>query len=157
NDVGEVKRLAGDDRATDHEIWCQRQQRAFLERRHRAVPGGDAHVVAFDQHEARLARIAKVQRALGDGLQHRSYVGWRAGDDAQDLADRRLLIERRLQLVRPFLDLALEARVRLAQPARHPVELVRERLELVARPDFDLLVEIAAGDAARAFVERAYR
>ena len=44
-------------------------------------------------------RVAQPQRALGDRVEHRLHVGRRARDHAQDLADRRLLLERFLGLV----------------------------------------------------------
>ena len=44
-------------------------------------------------------RVAKVGCALGDRLEHRLHVGRRARNDAQDLADRRLLLERLLRLL----------------------------------------------------------
>ena len=54
-----------------------------------------------------------------------------------------------LQLARALLDLALESGVGLPQLLRHVVELARERLELVAGPDLDSLVELAGGESAR--------
>ena len=74
-----------------------------------------AQHVAVDQEHARVRRLAQVRGALGDGVEHRLHVGRRARDDAQDLADRRLLLERVLQLAGALVDLALEPRVRLAQ------------------------------------------
>src|SRR5207245_3071874 len=58
------------------------------------------------------------------------------------------------QLTRPLLDLALEARVRLLELGGHAVELVAERLELVARADVNPLVELARADPRRAGLER---
>src|SRR5918999_5549125 len=62
-----------------------------------------------------------------------------------------------LQLGSAFLDLSLQAAVRLAQLLGHAVELLGERLELVAGADLDLLVELARADALRAFLQRVDR
>src|SRR5262249_3466908 len=47
--------------------------------------------------------VAESSRTLRDGIKHRLDVGRRAGDDAQDLARRRLLLERLGQLAVPRL------------------------------------------------------
>ena len=77
---------------------------------------------------ARERRVAQVRRALGHRIEHRLHVGRRVRDDAQDLADRGLLLERVGELAGALLDLALEARVRLAQLRRHAVEALGEAL-----------------------------
>ena len=47
--------------------------------------------------------------------------------------------------------------MRRLQLPRRPVELVAERLELVAGPDFDAMTEVAGADSRRAFLERSDR
>ena len=113
--------------------------------------------VAVDQHDARERRMAQVRRPLGHRVEHRLHVGRRARDHAQDLADRRLLLERVGELARALVDLALETGVGLAQLRGHPVEAIGQRFQLVARPHDDLLVEVALADPLRAFRERADR
>src|SRR5262245_25634420 len=56
--------------------------------RYRPVPN-----TAVKVDEAELA-VAQAQRALEDRLEHRLEVGRRTADDAQDLAARRLLLQR---------------------------------------------------------------
>jgi len=51
---------------------------------------------------------------------------------------------------RAFLDLALEARVRLLELGCHAVELLGELLQLVAGAHVDLLVQVARADRHRA-------
>ena len=103
-----------------------------------------------------MRSVAELQCPLGDGVQHRLHITWGAGDDAKDLADRSLLIERALQFARAFIDLAFQPCVGLLELCGHPVEAVRERLELVAGVHLDVLVEVAGADALRAFFEGAY-
>ena len=55
------------------------------------------------------------------------------------------------------LDLAFEGRVGVLQLGRHAVELVAERLQLVAGLDRDALRQIAAADACRAVAQRTDR
>jgi hypothetical protein len=127
-------------------------------RRHPALVARDrVEDVAVDQQDARVGRVAQERRPLGDDVEHRLHVGRRARDHAQDLGDGRLLLERVRQLVRALVDLALEAGVRLAQVRGHPVELGRERLELVAGPDVDRVVELALADQLGPFLQRADR
>ncbi len=67
------------------------------------------------------------------------------------------MFQRLLQFPGALFHLALEARIRLAQLRGHAVELVGERLELVAGLDRDLRVEVAGADALRAFLQHADR
>ena len=55
--------------------------------------------VSLDHDDDGLRGVAEPQRALGDRIQHRPHVAGGAGDHAQDLADRGLLLERLLGLV----------------------------------------------------------
>src|SRR5205807_10319977 len=87
-------------------------------------------VVAID---ATKAPAAQAHRALHDGLEDRLDVGRRAGDDAEDLARCRLLLERPRELSRALLDLVLQVGVGLAELCRHRVELLGQAFDLVAR------------------------
>ena len=51
------------------------------------------------------------------------------------------------KLMRAFLDLALEGRIRILKLGRHAVELLAERLELVTGVDRDSVGQIAAADS----------
>ena len=73
---------------------------AIRERRCRAELRGAPEAFILAKQHRRLGRIAKPERALGDGPQHRLHVSRRSGDDAQYFADRRLLLERFLRLVK---------------------------------------------------------
>ena len=94
---------------------------------------------------------------LAIASKYRLHIRRRAADHLQNLGGRGLLLERSCSSSRAFLHLALQAGVRLAQLRGHPVELVGERLQLVAGPDVDLLVEVAGADARGAFLQRADR
>ena len=58
------------------------------------------------------------------------------------------------QFLRPRFDLALEAGIGVRKPAGHVVELVGERLELVAGLDRDALRQVAAADPRRTRAQR---
>ena len=77
--------------------------------RHRAEVGHPAQHVALDPEDEHVGRAAQLSRALGHRVQHRLDVRRRAGDDAQDLGGRRLLLERLGQLAGALLDLAAPA------------------------------------------------
>jgi hypothetical protein len=57
----------------------------------------------------------------------------------------------------PLIDLALERPVELLQLRRHAVELLAERLELVAGRDVDPLIERSGTDPGGALLQRADR
>ena len=58
-----------------------------------------------------------------------------------------------LELLRAFLDLALERGMPTLQLGRHAVELVAQRLKLIAGLDRDTLIEIATSDPRRAIAQ----
>ncbi len=156
-DVGKVNDAARADRKTRRRVAADREGKGVVHllpmrppvRRH-------AHEAAVVDN-VDLAHVAREQAlaALEDRLEHGLGVGDGTRDRAQDLADRRLLLERVRELVRALLDLALEARVRLAELRRHAVEALREALELVAGAHDDPLVEVPLADALRALGQRA--
>ena len=113
--------------------------------------------IAIGEHDIGELRFADARGALDHGVEHRLHVARRARDHAQNFADGRLLFERLLQCCRTLFHFALEAGVPLAQLRGHGVELVGERLELVAGFHLDLRVEIASADALRAFLQHADR
>ena len=51
----------------------------------------------------RITRVAQPGRALGDRIKHRLNIRRRAGDDAEDFACRRLLLQRLCQIAVAFL------------------------------------------------------
>jgi hypothetical protein len=53
-----------------------------------------AHLIAVDQENAGVGRLAKDGGAGRDGLQHRSDVGCGRAHDTQHLANGRLLLQR---------------------------------------------------------------
>ena len=59
------------------------------------------------------------------------------------------MLERFLQLACPLLDLALQPLVQVLETAGHLVEPLRQRLDLVAGPDRQAMIEIASADAGR--------
>ena len=149
-----VDRLAIDDGAAGRRFAVDRKYSdlAYLLRR-QSLRHDLPQLVTLGEIDRRRRSVAKLNGSLGDRIQHRLHVGRRARDHAQDFADRRLLLERVLELARALVDLALQAGIGFAQLRRHAVELVGESLQLVAGAHLDLLVEIARADAPRAFVE----
>ena len=78
--------------------------------RHRRSPSSSVGVLAEScdascsaspstRTDRRLGRVAKLSARSRDGVEHGLHVAGRAADHAQDLADRRLLLERLLRLV----------------------------------------------------------
>ena len=98
----------------------------------------------------------ELHRLGGDGSQHVLEVEGRVHRLA-DLSERAQLAHRLRQLAGPGFDLLLEVRVGILQLRRHVVELVGERLELVAGPDRYALAQIAAADARGAGLQGPYR
>ena len=160
NDVGDMDRFAVEDSTAIDRRSLKRGGQHGLQGSADVLPGKDCRRtkrVPIDQQHSRERRIAQVRGPLGDRVEHRLHVGGRARDHAQDLADRRLLFQRVLQFVGAFVDLALEARIRLLELARHAIEPIGERLQLVPGAYVDLLVEVTLADALRAFLQRADR
>src|SRR6266496_3907890 len=50
--------------------------------------------VPFDESNLGVSCLAESGGVLSNGVQHRLNIRWRAGDHAQDLARRRLLLQR---------------------------------------------------------------
>ena len=151
--VVDVDRLAVDDRppggrptADRNQVWQYRSKRPEL--------GDPPQPIAVDTPDDRVVRAADARGVLGHRVHHGLQVGRRARDDPQDLPHRRLLLEGLRQLARPRLHLALEPRVRFLELGGHAVELVAQRLQLVARPDVDALVQLSRADPGRADPER---
>src|SRR6266542_3291169 len=61
------------------------------------------------------------------------------------------------KLTRALLDLALERIIRVLKMGRHAVELIPERLQLIAGLDRDASGQIAAADLCGALAECPYR
>ncbi len=84
-----------------------------------------AHVLALDQRDDRLRGVAELQRALGNGIQHRLHVGRRCRYHAQDFADGGLLLEALLGLVeQPHI---VDGDRGLARKRLHERDLVRRK------------------------------
>ncbi len=93
-----VQGLALCDRASGYRGGRIGQRFASLELR-RAVERRAPHHVAIENVDRRRAGLAKPCGALRDRIEHRFHIARRARDNTQDLADRRLLLERLLGLV----------------------------------------------------------
>ena len=93
----------------------------------------------------RPLRATEAGGGRDDGIQHRLQLGGRAADDAQDLAGCGLPLEGFADLLRPLLDLPIEA----AQLLRGAVDVGGERAQLVAVPDRDPSAELAGRDLAQ--------
>jgi hypothetical protein len=152
-DVLDVNRPAFDDRASGVRATIHRNDFGRAEW-YGAEARGDAHRVAIDQTDGCVGRVTDSGGVLGDRIHHRLQVRRRTGDHAQDLGHRGLLLERLAELARAFLDLALEPRVRLLELRSHAVELGAERLELIAGPHGNALIELPGADPRRARLQR---
>ena len=127
----------------------------------RAVPaaasGTDPQVLAVIEPDQNAPAVQQPERTLGNGVEDRLHVGRRTRDDLEDLCRRGLLLQRFAQLGGAVLDPLLQRLVRLLQRPRRPVELVGQRLQLVAGVDRDAMTEIAAADALSAGLHGADR
>jgi hypothetical protein len=155
-DVGHVDRLSFSDGSSGERLGGIRQGIAAKELG-RPVESGAPQHRALEHVNRRRRRVAKSRRALGHRIENGLHVRGRIRGLAQHLADCGLLIQGLLQLGGALLDLALQAGVGLAQLRAHAVELVAERLELVAGAHRDLLLKVALADTLRAFLQRADR
>ena len=63
------------------------------------MPRHQTQVLAFQTEDRRIRRPAHPGGVLGDGLHDRLQIGRRARDHPQDLARRRLLLQRLFRLV----------------------------------------------------------
>ena len=102
-DVRDVDRLAVQNRPGRHAAairshWPLPSQGLEADRRE-IVVGRDVHQGAVVPEDECEGRSAEPDSAAGDRVEDRLGVGRRAGDDAQDLPGRRLLLERRGQIV----------------------------------------------------------
>src|SRR5439155_6993808 len=64
-----------------------------------SVMRGQPDVLPVDQKDCAILRSTERLGVLRDRVEHWLHVGWRGGDRAQDLRDRRLAFERLLRLV----------------------------------------------------------
>src|SRR5439155_14007283 len=74
------------------------------------VAGQRDHLAIEPEHETEKA-ITQPRRTRRDGVEHGLHVGWRARDDAQDFAGRRLLLQRHGEVAIARLELLEEAHV----------------------------------------------
>ena len=87
-----------------------------------------------------------------DAVEHGLQIEGGA-DRPPDFGERGQPLQRLGEVAGALGHLAFEARVRFLEPARRPVELVAERLQLVAGPDLDAMGEVAGPDARRALLQ----
>ena len=97
-----------------------------------------------------VGRAAQLRRALRHGVEHRLHVRRRAGDDPEDLAVAVCCSSDSVSSRVRSSTLLLQRGVGLAQPHGHLVELVGQRLQLVAGLDHDPMVQLAGADLGRA-------
>jgi len=90
----------------------------------RAVMSDEQKLLAVPAEDGGVERLAQAGGALRDGVEHRLDVCRRAADDAQDLAGRRLLLQRFREIAVPRLQLLEQAHVFNGDD-----RLVREGLE----------------------------
>ena len=151
-DVGDLHRLSGGYGAAPPPLHRAGAARAQLS--HVLV----GHPVA-DTHQELLARlVVLVDRALvgpgelhrvdHDAVEHCLELEGRA-DRLAHLARVRSAVGALPEVPRTLGDLPLEARVRLLESGRRPVELLAERLQLVAGPDLDAVTEVPRADPRR--------
>ena len=97
--IGEVKRRAVDDRASrdgaSHERHAEISGQTPPER---SDAGDRTKNITLTDEEQEVVGATKPGRAVDQRLEHRLEIRLRLADDAQDVAGRRLLIERRGQV-----------------------------------------------------------
>src|SRR5262244_1889030 len=86
------------DRATGGSILVRRSRKRSSKRHQtivlQAATCTEVHEPGLDAHYETELSVAEAPGALGDRLEYWLHVGRRAADDAQDLARRRLLLQR---------------------------------------------------------------
>ena len=60
--------------------------------------GGEAVDIAVDTPQHRVRRVTELRSSLGNRIEHQLKLGRRAGDHAQDVAQRRLPCERLVEI-----------------------------------------------------------
>ena len=158
---GEIRDLDGvplRDALADHGVAHAHGQTA--DRAHQivvhAVGGGDPEVARLflgdvDGAAAGIGERAGVrQDARKHGLELERGI-----DRPADLAERLELADRARQLLGPLLDLAFEVGVGFLELPGHEIELLGERLQLVAGLDIDAALKIAPADAGGALLQGA--
>src|SRR5262249_29071531 len=108
----------------------------------------------LEEKDEGVLGLAEPSGGLDKRIEHRLELESRAADDLEDLRGRGLLLERFAQLLGADLDLLLEVCIGFLQPTGHVVELVGQRLELVAGLDRDALRKVAAADPRSARAQR---
>ena len=114
----------------------------------------EARVVAEDRRQ-RL--IEQARSTVQDRFEDGRDIGRRLADHAQHAADRGLVVQRLAEFGGSLLDLALEPCVGGLELRAHLVELLGQRLQLVAGGDLDALVEVPRADLCGAFLNRTDR
>ena len=97
--VMDVNRLPVENGSADRNprVDRSRSDSGRLESIHRCATSRS--IIAVNAPNHRIVRIAQPRRILGDHIQHRLNIRRRAGDDAQDLTRRSLLLQRFLEFL----------------------------------------------------------
>src|SRR6266508_2280083 len=91
--VMNMNRLTVDDGSPTHMSSVDRTRLTnVVGRSHVSIRGTPTKNVPLKAIDLGVRCFAKPGRALGHRVQHRLNIGWRAGDHAQNLASRRLLL-----------------------------------------------------------------
>src|SRR5215510_5520205 len=91
--VVDVDGLSVQDGAARNPSTAYRSTRELHRPPDRSVMHREVELFPLPQHDHRIVGFAEPHRAPGDGVEDRLDVGGRAGDDPQDLAGRRLLLQ----------------------------------------------------------------
>src|SRR5215510_14396591 len=91
--VVDVDGLSVQDGAARNPSTAYRSTRELHRPPDRSVMHREVELFPLPQHDHRIVGFAEPHRAPGDGVEDRLDVGRRAGDDPQDLAGRRLLLQ----------------------------------------------------------------
>src|SRR6516165_8971525 len=83
-------------------------QRKRFGLRDRTLKGDEEEPVAVWTPNGRVVRLAQPRRALTDRVEHGLNIGWRACEDAEDFAGRRLLLQRLGEFAGSLVKLFLE-------------------------------------------------
>ena len=115
--------------------------------------GDEMESLAVETKDGAVLGVTEPYCRLRNRVEHWLDILLRSGYHTQDLAGSHLVFERFLELGRSLLHLSLQTAVRVSQPLRHPVELARQRFQLVGGLDLDAMAELAGADARCAFLD----
>src|SRR5262245_25574171 len=105
----DVNRPTFEHRSTD---VPRRDDRSRFDGRNWSKPGRQSQRVAIDEVDLDVIGAAKSGRSLRDCVKNRLQIGRRTGDDPEDLARRRLLLDGRIPRTPQLFILGPQLRVR---------------------------------------------